>query len=73
MQNNYIKNLVLSAVAIYKNLEEECEDKEILESSLKNALGGIKNLKITYGEDASIIASFEVLDERITRCLRNST
>ena len=27
---NYIKNLVLSAVAIYKNLEEECEDKEIL-------------------------------------------
>ena len=29
----------------------------------QNALGGIKNLKITYGEDASIIASFEVLDD----------
>jgi len=68
---NFIRNLIMNALGFYKNLPTDHEEYDLLEKSLYDATIGISNLKITYGEDASIVAAFEVLEDRINRALKN--
>ena len=58
----YVKNSINNAIGLLKLSPEHSEK---IRQYLQNAINGLNCLEITYGEDASITATLQVLQERI--------
>lgn len=57
----YIRNIINQAL-----ITCEKEDSEALKSGLREAIKGIDSLCVTYGDDATTLASLTVIKEKIT-------
>ena len=65
----YVKNSVNNAIGTLK-LNSEHDDK--IRQYLLDSINGLNALEITYGNDASITASLQVLQERIKTEIKDS-
>jgi len=58
----YIRNIINHALATY-----EKEPSESLKDGLDNAIKGIDSLCVTYGDDATTLASLIIIREKICK------
>lgn len=65
----YIKNSINNALGMIKLNPEHCEH---ISQYLADSTNGLNSLEITYGNDASITASLQVLQERIKTEIKGS-
>jgi hypothetical protein len=65
----YIKNVVSNAMEIIR-IKHSQHDK--MANALLNSITGLGSLVVTYGEDASISATLQVLQERIKSEIKNT-
>jgi len=66
----YVKNSINNAIGML-NLNPNHSDK--IKQYLNDSIRGINALEITYGTDASITASLQVIQERVKTEIKGST
>ena len=64
----FVKNLMFNAIVSLTQTEEG----DVIISAMKNSMSGINSLKVTYGDDDSVVAAYEVLTERMERVFKNN-
>tara|TARA_B110000879_G_C11049040_1_gene462027 strand:+ start:68 stop:439 length:372 start_codon:yes stop_codon:yes gene_type:complete len=61
-----IQNLYDKAI---ESVRDEHSDSERIKHYLTNSIQGLKNLKITYAQDVTIVALLDVIEDNVSRLL----